>query len=128
MFGLGEMMLAEMKRFQDSMSKMAGDLSRIPAMNLEEKEDNVIVKVELPGITKEDIQLKVTENELEVKAGKEKKSVQKGSCCESYFEFQGMISLPSVQCDKVKAVCKDGILTVTIPKVKKKAVQEIKID
>jgi len=86
-----------------------------------EDKDNVVVRAELPGMKKEEIEVSVHDGCLTLSG--ERKSEQKtdeGSAhrSERFFgRFQRTISLPTPVCvDKVKAQYKDGILSVTLPK------------
>lgn len=92
-----------------------------PALDIHEDKDNVVVKVELPGMKKEDIDLSLHDGCLSISG--ERKSEEKFKDAEVYRaerfvgRFQRTVSLPSpVAADKVKAQYKDGILTVTLPK------------
>jgi len=77
-----------------------------------EEKDNVKLYVELPGAEKDDIQLNVTEGQVEVKAK----------------NFYKTIDLPTRDVESNKAVAnyKNGVLEVTIPKTKKPAAEERK--
>lgn len=92
-----------------------------PALDMFEDKDNVVVRAELPGMKKEEIEVSVHDGCLTLSG--ERKSEQKtdeGSAhrSERFFgRFQRTISLPTPVCvDKVKAQYKDGILSVTLPK------------
>lgn len=106
---------------------------RNPLTDLEETEKEVIVKFEVPGIDKKDIQLNVTPNKIEVKAEKkqEGKIERKGFYKEerSYRGFYRTISLPSeVIPEKAKAKYKDGVLEVVIPKTQNQKKNKIEIE
>ena len=92
-----------------------------PALDMSEDKDNICVKLELPGMKKEDIELSVHEGNLSI-AG-ERKVENKSKDAEVYRaerffgRFQRTVNLPkAVAVDKVKAQYADGILTVTLPK------------
>lgn len=92
-----------------------------PALDLFEDRDNVFVRVELPGMKKEDIELSLHDGTLSISG--ERKGEEKFQDAEMYRSerffgrFQRTITLPTtVASDKVKAQYKDGILTVTLPK------------
>lgn len=95
---------------------------RQPLVDLKENEHEFIVSIEVPGVDKKDIQLNITENNLEVKV--EKKSEinvthEKGYVrSERVFNgFYRSMSLPSrIIADKARANYKNGILEVILPK------------
>lgn len=105
---------------------------RQPLADIKETKTEVIAEIELPGVSKEDIELNVTENMLSVKAQKkqEVKQEKEGySCCErSYSSFQRAFSLPSeVVAAKASAKFENGLLKVNIPKAKPQ-VEENKVN
>ncbi len=106
-----------------------------PALDLYEDKDNVIVKAELPGMKKEDIEVSLHNGALSISG--ERKSEKKFEESETYRSerfvgrFHRSVTLPSeVKGDQVKAQYKDGILTVTLPKAEaaKPKQIEVKVD
>jgi len=92
-----------------------------PTLDLYEDKDNFTVKVELPGMKKEDIDVSIHEGSLSISG--ERKSEAKHEDAEVYRSerffgrFQRTVTLPTpVAADKVKAQYKDGVLTVTLAK------------
>lgn len=92
----------------------------VPALDLYEEKENFVVKLEVPGMKKEDFEIALHENVLSISG--ERKFGEKREESSSYrserFEgrFQRSMTLPkAVQADKVKATYTDGILTVTLP-------------
>ena len=98
-----------------------------------EDNGNVVVKAELPGMTKEDLDVKISADEILTISGqknKEEKVEQKGyyRMERSYGTFSRSFSLPaSVQTEKIKAHFKDGVLEVIIPKTEEAIRKEKKI-
>ena len=96
-----------------------------PAVELNEQNGNYLLKAELPGVNKDNIEIDIKEDEVFLKAKTEKheEKEEKGKIFRSEFrygEFERKIPLPSmVNSDEAKAEFKDGILTITIPKSKK---------
>ena len=123
-------------RFIDSPSSLArGPLFSIwqPAVDLYEDKDNVVVKAELPGLKKEDIDISLHEGFLTVSG--ERKAEQKFESAESYRSerflgrFNRTISLPTkVVADKINATYKDGVLTVTLPKAEEAKPKQIPVN
>ena len=92
-----------------------------PALDMNEDKDNVYVRLELPGMKKEEIDLSLHEGSLSISG--ERKSEEEFKESEVYRSerffgrFQRTVALPHpVVAEKVKADYKDGILTVTLPK------------
>jgi len=127
--------LEDMRKMQKDMEKTFHDffrkpsrlakqkLTREPLVDISETKKDVTAKIELPGVDKKDIDLKVTENMLAVKAKKKQETKQEKEGFfrheRSYQSFQRAFSLPTkVKASKAKAEFKDGLLKVTIPKVK----------
>jgi HSP20 family protein len=105
---------------------------RNPAVDLYQDKDNVIVKAELPGMKKEDIDVSLHDGALSISG--ERKSEQKFEDAGTYRSerfvgrFHRTITLPSpVSTDKVKAEYKDGILTVTLPKTEEAKPKQIEV-
>ena len=103
-----------------------------PAMELVENKDNVVVKAELPGMKKEDIEVTLHEGVLSVTG--ERKSEHKEEegglyrTERSYGRFMRAIRLPApVAGDKVKADYKDGVLTITLPKTEEAKPKQIDV-
>ncbi len=92
-----------------------------PALDVYEEQDHFIVKAELPGLKKEDIEVSFHDGGLSISG--ERKSETKHEDAEVYRaerffgRFQRTVTLPTpVAVDKAKASYKDGVLTVTLPK------------
>jgi HSP20 family molecular chaperone IbpA len=79
--------------------------SREPLTDVFDEKDHVKVYMELPGVEKSDIQLNVTDNAMEIKAG----------------DFANAVKLPPVDVDSEKASAsyRNGVLEVTVPKIQK---------
>jgi HSP20 family protein len=104
-----------------------------PALDVHEDKDNLYVKVELPGLKKEDISLSLHDGSLSISG--ERKSENKHEEAEVYRaerffgRFQRTVSLPTpVAADKVKAQYQDGILTVTLPKTEEAKPKHIDVN
>jgi len=104
-----------------------------PVIDIEEDNENFIVKAELPGMRKEDIKISVRGNSLVVSGERKQESETKSKTFHrierSYGKFTRTITLPSeADADKVKASYKDGILIVTLPKPETLKAKEIEIE
>jgi HSP20 family protein len=95
--------------------------SVVPAIDLYQNDDEVVVKAALPGLKSDDVQISITADVLtlrgEFKQESEKKETTYHIREQRYGSFERAIMLPTdVQSDKAKADFENGILTVTLPK------------
>lgn len=92
-----------------------------PALDVFEEKDQFVVKAELPGMKKEDIEVSFHDGSLSISGERKEESRHEDAEAyrtERFFgRFQRAITLPApVAVDKVKAAYKDGVLTITLPK------------
>ena len=82
-------------------------------VDLYEDKDNAYVRAELPGVSREDINVEVVDGYLTIEAARKSKEGER----EESFRFSRSVSLPdSVRADGVAAAYENGVLTVTLPK------------
>jgi HSP20 family protein len=105
----------------------------VPALDLYEDKDNYVVKMELPGMNKEGIDISLHDGVLSISG--ERKEEEKHEDAETYRSerffgrFQRCITLPAtVDGSKVNASYTDGILTVTLPKSEEAKPKQITIN
>ncbi|MBN1635960.1 MAG: Hsp20/alpha crystallin family protein [Deltaproteobacteria bacterium] len=103
-----------------------------PRIDMSEDEKEIVVKAEMPGVERVNIQLYVTSNKLTIKGEKTGDYNQNGRdvyCLErSYGKFARTISLPAqVDTENVSASYDKGVLTVSLPKPKQKKTYSRKI-
>jgi HSP20 family protein len=104
-----------------------------PVMDIEEDNDNIMVKAEIPGMKKEDIKVSVRNNVLMISGERAQEKELKNKTyhrVERYYgKFSRTITLPSeVETDKIKASYKDGVLCVTLPKPESKRPKQIDVE
>jgi HSP20 family protein len=92
-----------------------------PAIDLYQTNDNVVVKVALPGLKADDVQISITGDVLtlkgEFKQNNEVKEATYHIKEQRYGSFERSVMLPTdVETDKAKADFENGVLTVTLPK------------
>ena len=92
-----------------------------PAFDVSETENELIVKAEVPGMDKKDINVNLSDGLLTITGEKhheKKEESEKYHCFERrYGKFSRTMRLPSeVETEKVDAMYKDGVLTITLPK------------
>jgi len=92
-----------------------------PAVDVYENNDSVIVRAEVSGMKKEDINVTLHDGALNIAGERKADGAHAGGAAhraERYFgRFQRSVALPAkVAADKIHASYKDGVLTVTLPK------------
>jgi HSP20 family protein len=103
-----------------------------PAVDVAEHDNEYLVKVELPGVNKDEVKITMQENILTIRGEKKQEKESKGSNYHrverSYGSFQRSFTLPtSVKADKVEAAYKDGILSITLPKAEEAKPKQIDV-
>jgi len=103
-----------------------------PALDVYEEKDNLVVKVELPGVKKDEIDVSVHENTLTVSGERKSERTEEDASAtraERYFgRFQRTVTLPKpVDKGKITARYKDGILTVTLAKTEEAKPKQIQV-
>jgi HSP20 family protein len=108
-----------------------------PAMDVIEDDEQIVVKTDLPGVNREDIQIDLTEDTLEINAKSSKESEKEGEeegviyhrKERRYASANRRLILPAkVKLSEVSAKFDNGVLTVTMPKLEKKETFNVKID
>ena len=95
--------------------------SSVPAIDLYQNDNEVIVKAALPGIKADDVQISVHGDVLTLRGELKQETEQKETTYyiheQRFGSFERSVSLPTdVQTDKARADFENGILTVTLPK------------
>ena len=103
-----------------------------PALDVHEDKDSFVVRTELPGLKREDIEVSLHEGALLISGERKAEVKQEGVEVhrqERFFgKFQRVLTLPTpVAADKIKAQYKDGVLTVTLPKIEEAKPKQIDI-
>lgn len=128
--------LFDFDRFwEDNWRSGSMPFARVPATNIHETDDNFVIEMAAPGLTKKDFHVDVRDNILEIIVEKEKDAKEEKKDFRrreySYYSFNRSFTLPStVMADKIKAKYENGILMLTLPKTveaKKKPVKEIAV-
>lgn len=108
--------------------------SYLPHTDILEDDEQLTVITELPGVDKQDISIKITEDGvLTISGEKSKETKQEGQKSlrleRQYGKFDRSIALPeNIDESGVKAEYKDGVLTLTLPKVAPPKPREIEVD
>ncbi|WP_340819263.1 Hsp20/alpha crystallin family protein [Methanolobus sp. WCC4] len=121
----------EMRRMQERLYNMFGEESAptelmnmdtlSPLVDIEEKDDEIIVTTDLPGVSKDDVNIDIKNNRVWINANthKELKEEKEGYLMRerTYNRFARAFNLPSaVNEEQASAKLEDGVLTIKIPK------------
>ena len=142
----------EIRRMRDQVDKMFGhslerfqdepgfddswlEKSYVPAVDFEAKEDRYIVRMDIPGVAKEDLEVSIEGLLLRIKGQREKlvEKKEEGEVIRTerlHGQFLRAFTMPSgIAPDESTAEYKDGVLTVTVPKGDKttEAMQKIEV-
>ena len=104
-----------------------------PRADMVETDNEYLIDVDLPGMSKKDIQINYHDNVLTIAGERkeEKKEEQKGYMRNEryYGSFERSFMLPAAITDeKIKATFKDGVLKITIPKAEKSKRKSVTIE
>ncbi|MBK9602886.1 MAG: Hsp20/alpha crystallin family protein [Anaerolineales bacterium] len=121
--------------FDDAFTRplsMAGNGWAVPAVDMYQTDNEVVVKAALPGMKAEDVQLNVTGEVLTIKGEiKQKEEVKEKAYHlreQRWGMFERSVILPTeVVADKAKADFENGILTITLPKAEEAKPKTISI-
>ena len=109
-----------------------GNYSKYPAAELTTTEEALILKLEVPGISLEDINIEATAKSISI-SGERKSTVATEDAENTRSEFRSggfarVIPLPArIQNTQVKAEYKDGILHLTLPKAEAERNKVVKV-
>jgi HSP20 family protein len=104
-----------------------------PAVDMFEKDDHLVIKAELPGMEKKDINLDLKDGVLTLRGErKHENQVQDENFYRremSYGKFVRTFSLPSdVDSEKIKAEFQNGLLTIEVPKPEQHKPKQITVN
>lgn len=116
-----------------ALAEMAGGDTRLPRVDVIDRETDLLVRAELPGVDKKDLDVTVNENSVTIKAESRREEKQEEGnyfrCEISRASFARTVGLPSyVDTEKAKAGFKDGILELTLPKVEQSRRRRIDVE
>jgi len=105
----------------------------VPKVDVIDRDEEVVVRAEVPAVKKEDIEVSISGNTLTIKGEtKHEEKEEKGDYYRSEITrgaFSRMVTLPAeVDESKAKAALKDGVLELTLPKIEKAKRRTIKVD
>lgn len=106
---------------------------RFPKVDVVDRESEIVVKAEVPGVDKKDLDVSVSEDSVTIKGStshEEKEEEGDYYRCEiSRGSFSRTVALPAtVDGSKARADFKDGMLELTLPKIAKAKRHSVKVD
>jgi HSP20 family protein len=125
----------QMDRMFEELEQANSDLTKTwsPAIELQDTNDSLILRAEIPGVEGKDLDVHVTREAVSIagETRQERKTDERGYFRSEfrYGKFQRVIPLPvHVKNDQVQAEFKNGILTLTLPKVEEVKNKVVKIN
>jgi HSP20 family protein len=132
------------KMFDDALTPATladfGNFSKLPPAELTETEENLVLKLEVPGMQPADLNIEATAKSVSISGDRQSeiKSEEDGKTRLSegvsfrtefrYGSFQRVIPLPvAIQNTEVKAEYKNGIVYLTLPKAEKNKVVKVNL-
>lgn len=106
------------------------DESWIPYIDISERENDVTVRVEIPGVEQRDVAIMLHNSRIEIK-GMKKENLPRGKIKyhqleREYGSFRRFIFLPSaIVPEKAQATLENGVLTIVLKKYKRKKEKEV---
>ncbi len=132
--GLGWPSFGRLTTLQDELERLFESPLQAwaPALDVHEDNDGYTIRVELPGMKREDIEVSLQDGALVISGERKTETVKDDTEVHrqerSYGKFSRTLTLPTtVSGDKVKAAYKDGILTVTLPKAEEAKPKQIAV-
>lgn len=134
-------------KIQRNINKMFDDISAIkwfddqgfkdddifkPKSDIVESNDNYIINIDLPGLSKNDVKLTYKDNCIIVNGERKTESLNKNAEFHRHELYTGKFyrsfTLPNMgSWEDIQASMKDGILTITVPKSEQTRTKEITI-
>jgi len=128
--------LREMERAFDSFRMGFDDAmypsARMPIMDIRDEKKQYVVEAELPGVTREDVEIEVGDDVIYLEAQTEKGVEEKGEGYirreRGHMSFYRRVPIPEdVDQEKIGAKLENGVLTVILPKREQAAKKKRKI-
>ena len=134
----------EFGRMEDEMERVFGRLFRgwpwraaeatgwAPAVDMTERDDEIVLRADLPGLEQKDIEVNVHDGMITVKGERkeEREAKEKGYHYSerSFGAFVRTLPLPSgIDADKVRATFKNGVLEVHVPRTRESKGKKIEV-
>ncbi len=107
--------------------------ARMPRVDVIDRDDEIVVRAEAPGVEKKDLDVSVSDNTVTIKGATcHEEKEEKGDyyrCEISRGSFARTVALPAeVDGARAKASIKDGMLELLLPKITKSKRHSVKLD
>ncbi len=115
----------------DSTKPYTLDTSFVPHTDIYEENDQLVMKTELPGINREDVNITLQGDRLTIKAEKKEAVVEDGTCYtreRQYGQYVRSLNLPfPVKEDEIVATFENGVLELRLSKAEESKARKIEI-
>jgi len=106
--------------------------SWVPAINILEREDAVVITADLPGLKAEDVEVTVDEGTLSIRGERKLEEAAEGETFHRverlYGGFERTFTLPnSIDVDKIEARFSNGEMVLNLPKLEESKPRSVKI-
>ena len=128
----------DMNRLFDSLARtgdsgLSSDIAFMPAAEIQETPEAIHLKLEVPGMEAQDLDVQVTAEAVSVNGDRksETKTAEKGVTRSEfrYGSFRRVIPLPArIKNDQVQAEYKNGVLSLTLPKAEAEKNKVVKVN
>ena len=107
-------------------------VSAAPSLDLSETAESLQIRTDMPGISAEDIDIEISDNTIHISGERKEEKEEKGKTYHLVErragKFERTLTLPcAVQEENITAECRDGVLTVTLPKSEELRARKIKV-
>jgi HSP20 family protein len=104
----------------------------VPTVEIEETPEQFVLRMDLPGVAQQDVKVHVMGDTLTIRGERKQESSEKAGnwlrCERTYGTFERSFTLGApVRADQVKAISKDGVLEVSVPKAEEARVREVEV-
>ena len=111
---------------------LVSSTSLVPHTEIYEEDNQLVMKTELPGIKKEDLDITLDGDMLRIKAEKKREEVAEDAAYHAreryYGQYYRTTSLPfHVDGDKISATFENGLLEIRLPKAEQAKAKQIKV-
>ena len=125
-------------RWPSLWKRAAPEIGWYPEIDVFEKDNRLVTKIDLPGMKKEDVKVEIADGQLAISGERKRETEEKGEefyrSEREYGSFYRSVPLPEgAKVDDVKATFTDGVLEVSVPlparpeaKMRKVEIQESK--
>jgi HSP20 family protein len=128
-------LLGEMDRVAgniwDSSKPYTFDTNLVPHTDIYEENDQLVMKTELPGIKKEDVNITLQGDRLTIKAEKKEVMVEDAACYtreRQYGQYFRSVTLPfPIKEDEISAIFENGVLELRLSKAEESKAKKIEI-